>query len=404
MTFVRDLVKSSQRFELEAVSWVAGAGFRLDPGGQPWAFPAETGGLSRYDLVIVSDDARLFDAGANAAALDAFARDGGSVLLIADENSPLARAASLELLQPMSGLRRVSAPRIEYAETAVRLSAEGAGDPVVSALADGGVVDRLPPLAARMAGLAAASGSRVPLVLEHRGGRTPFLVLGRCGDGLSGAMLGFPLWRWRLAGADGRSAYEAFFGGLVQSLAEGGRVSALTIDSDRTVYRRGDRVKLAATLGNRRAPDGMRGEVRKSGGGGDVPVAAVAFEPDPRRRGQYRAVLGPLPPGDYTVVVSEEGGAAAGMSGTTSFTVEEISVELLDPSRDGAFLAGIADETGGAYLEGAGLESIASRLRFSGQRVERSDVRDIRGNAGVLAGIVLLLGAEWILRKAWGLV
>jgi hypothetical protein len=353
--------------------------------------------------VIVSDDARLFDAGANADALDSFVRAGGSVLFIADENSPLARAASLERLEPLLSLRRVGAPRIQYAETSVRLSAEGAGDPFVSTLADDGL-ERLPPLAARIAGLAASSGSRVPLVLDDRGGRIPFLVLERRGEGLSGAMLGFPLWRWRLAGGEGRRVYEAFFGGLVQSLAEGGRVSALAIDSDRTVYRRGDRVKLAASIGNRRAPDGIRGEVRAIGAGGAIPVAAVAFEPDPRRPGHYRAALDRLPPGDYTVTVSGEGVSGGGMTGATSFSVSDVSVELLDPSRDGAFLASIAEETGGAYLEGGGLESIVSRLDLSEQRLQRSGVRDVRGNAIVLAGIVLFLGAEWIMRKAWGLV
>ncbi len=404
MTFVRDLVKGSKRFELEAVTWVAGSGFRIDPGERPWAFPGTAAGLSRYDLVVVSDDARLFDAAANSDALDAFVRAGGSVLFIADENSPLARAASLDLLQPLLSIRRVSALRIQYAETFVRLSAEGAGDPVVSALAADGGLDRLPPLAAKIGGLAAASGSRVSLVLEDRGGRTPFLVLERRGEGLSGALLGFPIWRWRLAGGDGRRIYEAFFGGLVQSLAEKGRASALAVDSDRTVYRRGDRVKLAASIGSGRAPDGLRGEVRASGAGGGIPVAAVAFEPDPRRPGHYRAELDPLPPGDYTVTVSGEGSAAGGLNGTTSFSVTDVSVELLDPSRDGALLADIAEATGGAYLEGAGLESVANRLRLSEQRVERRDVRGVRGNAVVLAGIVLLLGAEWIMRKAWGLV
>jgi hypothetical protein len=408
-TFVRDLVKGSKRFELETVSGVAGAGLRIDPGGRSWIFPATASGLARYDLVIVSDDAKLFDVGANAAALDAFVRAGGSVLFIADENSPLARASSLGLLQPLLSVRRVSGPRIEYGEaavrlSAVRLSAEGVGDPVVSSLADDGGLDRLPPLAARITGLAAASGSRVPLVLEDRGGGSPFLAFQRRGEGLSAAMLGFPLWRWRLAGGEGRSVYEAFFGGLVQSLAEGGRTIALSIDSDRSVYRRGDRVKLAVSVGNRRAPDGIRGEVRKSGGDGGVSVAAIVFEPDPRRRGHWRASLDPLPPGDYTVTVSAEGDAAAGVTGGTSFSVTDVSVELLDPSRDGPLLVAIAKETGGAYLEGDGLEAFASGLRFSERRVERGDVRGVRGNAVVLAGIVLLLGAEWILRKAWGLV
>ncbi len=404
MTFVRDLVKGSKRLEVETVSWKAGGGFAVDPGNAPWTFAAGAAGIGRYDLVIVSDDAKLFDARPNAEALDAFVKAGGSVLFVADENSPLARGVSFDLLQPVLGLRRTSGPRIEYAEGFARVSAEGAGDAIVSSLAEDGGLDAMPPLTARIAGLAAASGSRIPLVLEDRGARTPFLVLGRSGEGLSGAVLGFPLWRWKLAGEEGRKVYESFFGGLVQSLAEGAGAPALAVDPDRTVYRTGDRVKLGAYIGSRRPPEGIRGEVRRKGEGRDVSVSTVAFEPDPKRRGYYRAALDPLPPGDYAVTVSETSGSGSGISAAASFSVAGVSVELLDPSRNASLLERIARDTGGSYLEGAGLDSLPRRLNLSDRRVERRDTREVRGNAAILAGIVLLLGIEWILRKAWGLV
>ncbi|MFA4946948.1 MAG: hypothetical protein WC674_00345 [Candidatus Krumholzibacteriia bacterium] len=404
MTFVRDLVKGSERLEVEAVSWVADRGFVIDPGKRPWTFPTGAAGIARYDLVIVSDDAKLFNERPNVETLDAYVRTGGSVLFIADENSPLARAGSFDLLQPLLGLRRVSNPRIEYAEGFARVSAEGVGDAIASSLAEDGGLDAMPPLPARIAGLAAASGSRIPLVLEDRGTRTPFLVIGRCGEGLSGAILGFPLWRWKLAGEEGRRIYESFFGGLVQSMAEGAGAPALAIDADRTVYRAGDPVKLAAYIGSRRPPEGIRGEVRKRGESRDIAVSTVAFEPDPKRRGYYRATLDPLPPGDYVVVVSEVTGSGSGMTAVASFSVASVSVELLDPSRDAALLARIAKDTGGSYLEGAELDSLARHLSLDEQRVERSDIREVRGNVLILMGIILFLGVEWILRKAWGLV
>ncbi len=404
MTFVRDLVKGSKRLEVEAVSWKADRGFVIDPGNEPWTFPTGADGIKGYDLVIVSDDAKLFNAKSNVETLGAFVRAGGSVLFAADENSPLARAGSFDLLQPLLNLRRVSNPRIEYRESYARVSEEGAGDAIASSLAEDGGLDAMPPLPARIAGLAAASGSRIPFVLEDSAGRTPLLVIGRCGEGLSGAILGFPLWRWKLAGEEGRRIYESFFGGLVQSLAEGAGAPALAVDPDRTVYRTGDRVKLAAFIGSRRPPEGIRGEVRRKGGSLDVPVSVVAFEPDPRRRGYYRATLDPLPSGDYAVTASEMTGSGSGMTASASFSVASVSVELLDPSRDAPLLERIAKETGGSYLEGADLDSLARGLSFHEQRVERSDIREVRGNAAILIGIVLFLGIEWILRKAWGLV
>jgi hypothetical protein len=404
MTFMLDLVKRSRRLEVETVTWIAGKGFVLNPGEKPWVFPASATGFERYDLVIVSDDTRLFNARANAEALGAFAEAGGSVLFMADENSPLARAGSFEMLAPFLPVQRARGPRIEYTEGFVRISTEAFNDPVASMLAEGGSLEAMPPLSGRITGVAARSDARVPLVLGDGGSSVPFLVLSRRGEGLTSVVLGFPLWRWKLAGDRGKATYESFFGGLVQYLAEGGEAPALAVDADRTVYRAGDRIRLTAYIGERRAPEGIRAEVRDKARGGDRVVSTAVFEPDSRRKGYYRAVLDPLPSGEYGITASAITGVGGGISGTASFSVAPVSVEFLDTSRDAPALAQIAAATRGAYLEGARLGGLATHLRLEEQRVEHKAVHEIRGELLVFIGIVAFLGVEWILRKAWGLV
>ena len=128
------------------------------------------------------------------------------------------------------------------------------------------------------------------------------------------------------------------------------------------------------------------------------------FEPDPRRNGCYRAELEPLSPGEYVAAASEVTRVGGGLTGATSFSVVPTSVEFLRTSRDAAFLAGIAEATGGAYLDATGLAGLPSRLRYTEQAVERRDVRELRGSMLMFIGVVVLLAAEWILRKTWGLV
>ncbi|MGD1049388.1 MAG: hypothetical protein ABR899_11625 [Candidatus Krumholzibacteriaceae bacterium] len=403
-TFVRDLVKRSERLEVETVSWAEGKGFVASPDGRPWTFPASAAALERYDLVIVSDDAKLFNASPNAAVLEAFVRSGKSALFLADENSPLGREESFGVLAPLLPVRRVQSPRVEYAESFVKPSPEAFSDPVSSMLAEDRGLEAMPPLPARIAGLAATSSARVPLILDDRKGGTPFLVIARCGEGLTGVVLGFPVWRWKLAGDEGERIYESFFGGLVQYLAEGAKVSALAVDADRTVYRAGDPIKLTAYIGERRSPEGIRGRVLQRTGGRDTPVSAILFEPDSKREGYYRATVSPVPPGEYVVTASEVTESGGGISGATSFSVTPVSVEFLNTSRNAAVLAEVARTTRGAYLEGPALGALAARLHPVEQRVERKDVHDMRGNILILIGIVALLGVEWILRKGWGLV
>jgi hypothetical protein len=93
-----------------------------------------------------------------------------------------------------------------------------------------------------------------------------------------------------------------------------------------------------------------------------------------------------------------------GLTGSVDIAVLPASVELLDPSRNGALLAQVAQATGGAYVEGAALPSVVPRLSLREERIERDDVRELRQNAFVLLAIVACFALEWILRKAWGLV
>lgn len=401
MTFIRDLVARSKRFVLETIGWAPSRGWVVMPGEASWSPPSAAAGLAPYDLVVISDDLRLFAARPGAEALAGYVEAGGSLLLLADESSPAAREGSIELIQGALPVRRARPPRVELADGFVAVSPEGFADPIAVALTGEAKLDALPPLPARISGLEPVPGARVPLVLNVGNETFPFLVVGRTGKGLSGIVLGFPLWRWRLAGTDGEKAYDSFVGGLIQYLAEGARGPGLEIDSDRTVYRIGDRIGLSVYVGGNRIPEAIRGEVRKRSGPGAV-VAAFPFDPDPRRRGYFKAELEPLPAGDYTIAANEAGGG--GLSGNAAITVLPTSVELLEPVRNGALLARIAEATGGAYVEGPALSTIVPRLRLADETIEHADVRELRQSLVVFAAIVALFALEWILRKAWGLV
>jgi hypothetical protein len=401
--FIRDLAGRSKRLEGEIALGTAGSGFVLDPGGTPWTFPQTAAGLARYNLVSVSDDARLFAARENVETLVRYVEEGGSVLFLADEESPMARDASFGLLERALPVRRAGTPRVVYAEGFVKASTDAAGDRFAATLGLERAIASMPPLPARIGGVVPSAGAAAPFSLESGGAAGAFLAIDRRGDGLTAAVLGFPLWRWKLAGGEGARVYEAFLGGLVQYLAEGAKSPALALDADRTVYRSGDRVRLTASTGDREASGTIRGELGRAG---DASGAArtFLFEPDIRRRGVHRAVLDALPPGSYTVVAFEAPPGADAASSPAAFSVEPLSVELLDISRDGAFLARIAGETGGAYVERAALDSIVAACDLSGRSVEHRRTRELRGSMLAFFGLVAFLGAEWIARKAWGLV
>ncbi|UCF04611.1 MAG: hypothetical protein JSV33_11865 [bacterium] len=404
MTFLRDLTERTKRFEAEFVTYLPERGFVTVPGMRSWSFPATAAGLSGFDLVIVEDDTRILTDPRAAGVLETYVRAGGSLLVLGGENSPLRWAPAMNVLEDFLPVGSVGAREIETGELAVEAVAGGGMDPVAAALEEHGGLAALPPLTAAVSGLEVTAGARVPLVLT--GGRKtyPFFAFQRYGEGLSAVVLGFPLWRWKLVGAGERIVYDAFFSNLIQYLAEGADLPPLEVDSDRTVYRRGDRIRLSVYLRQQRLVEGVRGEVIEQVEGRERIVRTFLFDPDPRQVGMFEAELEELPPGEYRVVAEVVRASGEGLTGDVTISVVPVSVEFMRTSRDNRFLRYIARISGGRFMEGDELPSLVQSLRFEPQEIERRAVRPMRQHPLLFVGVVLLLASEWILRKVWGLV
>jgi hypothetical protein len=78
--------------------------------------------------------------------------------------------------------------------------------------------------------------------------------------------------------------------------------------------------------------------------------------------------------------------------------------ELVDPRRNDALLARLAELSGGALLAPAEIDDLASRIRNAvATPTARTVQRDLWHNAWTFLVLVLILGMEWGLRRRWGL-
>lgn len=400
MAFLRSLAQASERLRLETVAWTPQRGYQRLPGGQAWAFPAD---LSEYGIVVIGDGIGLLGA-EEAARLRRYVFGGGGLLLLASERSPLLDPEALGRLEGLLPFMPVGSVRITSGEFAV-LPAPGSAGGAFYRLARQEVsFERLPPLAAVIDGLAAVAGAQVPFVTGGQGGERPFIALLQVGDGMSGVVTGFPLWRWQLAGPAGADAYRGLMAGLIQYIAGGHREPGLDIITDRTVYRTGERPRVTAFAEGRRPGGALRGEVVRAADEDALTLESFLLRPDPLRPGVFEARLEPLPPGEYSVSAALPGPDGASVEGQTGFDVEAVSVELLRTARDSETLERIAASSGGALLEPERIGLLPGLLRLEEDTVETSTVRTLRGSALLLAAIIAAFAAEWILRKVWGLV
>jgi hypothetical protein len=404
MTFLRDLTGRTKRFEAEFVTYLPERGFVTMPGRQTWRFPATAAGLSGFDLVIVEDDTRILTDHQAAGVLEAYVRAGRTVLVLGGENSPLRWAPAMNVLEGFLPVGSVGAREIETGELAVEAGVGGGMSPVAAALEEHGGLASLPPLTAVISGLEVTAGAQAPLILAGGGKTYPFFAFQRYGEGLSAVILGFPLWRWKLVGAGERIVYDAFFSSLIQYLAEGADLPPLEVDADRTVYRRGDRIRLSVYLRQQQPVEGVRGEVMERVDGGERIVRTFLFDPDPRQAGVFGAELEDLPPGEYRVVAEVVRDSGEGFTSDVKISVVPVSVEFMRTSRDNRFLRYIARISGGEFVEGDQLPSLARSLRFEPQEIERRAVHPMRQHPLLFVSVIALLASEWILRKVWGLV
>ncbi len=399
MTFMRRLCEGSKRLHIDTALPAPGGGYRV-PGGGRWEFPGDVDGLSRYDLVITGGGG-TFPSAREAETLTRYVAAGGAVLFIASEKSTVLSPRALVLLRRVLPVTAAGDPRIAAGDFLV-IPGPAVNAPWLPDMSGSGN-GTLPPLSGVVEGLSPTAGAQVLLVLTGNGQEMPFLVVEQKEKGISAVLLGFPVWRWRLAGEEGADAYDGLLGGLVQYLAEGRKAPTLDVQTDRTAYRTGEMPRITVFPSTGRAGEGIRGEIVAAGSDG-VPVETFIPVPDPARPGVYVAVLGNLPPGDYTVRVKAGPGDGSTAEGSTTFAVEPLSVEMLRTSGDAGLLGRIAAASGGKVVRPDDAAELAGMIDLETDTVVSTSVRKIRGKAWFFAVIVLVFAAEWLLRKILGLV
>jgi len=404
MTFLRDLAGKMKRFKFDFVTWNPGHRYVKIPEYINWQFPSGNSGLKRYDLVIISDAEKIFSIAANGDALVDYVRGGGGVLFLADERSPLRYESSFKLLEEIIPVKKISAAEITGGEYYFRLSQERK-TPVSIMLAECGGIYELPPLTAYLEGFSSSVGTDVPIYLiEEKEKFKPLVTIDRSGEGVSGVVLGMPLWKWRLAGREGEEIYNMFFSALIQYLASGAEQQPLNVVPSRNRYSAGEGPKISVHLGERRLPDAIKGKLYKIEGKEESLLRTFIFDPAVQERGIFRAELSFLDPGHYKVEASEILGSGSGLEGEAEFSVDSQSDEYIHRSMDSDFLKLLSEKSGGSFFTPGEAEEVILRLNPSVDKINITHTSSFRSNIIFFFIIVMVFTIEWVLRKIWGLV
>jgi hypothetical protein len=364
------------------------------------AGPPTPGDLRGKAVVVLDGIAASDVSGEFDAALAAYARSGGGLLVMGGSSPGLSRhrgsgqfARAVGIVTQAQPVPRMATPSLTPEGRELLAWDE---DPARGEAAWRNAAPLTDPAPVVTAGgdrvLLAAGGTRVPLLFTRHAGRGQALFVNGAG-----------FWRWALTQSDDESDDRArrLWRRIVRWLAEPVQGEPLRVSPERWVTPSGERVHLFASLQDDAfrpvAGATIEGEARNEAGR-RIPLAFNAGS-----AGSYVATVEEAPPGRYTVTArAMRGGRELGRA-RSEFAVDRWSLEAARVEPDRGTLAAMTAAAGGKVVE----EKDAGRWArsISPRALARVPTRSLRlwESPWVFAFAVAALSIEWIWRRRRGL-
>ncbi len=378
-------------------------------------FPARREDLYVYDALVIANVEGDFFTRAQLTMIADFVAERGGGLLVAGARSlaqrgligtPLELVLPVELDDRRGGVARAAFGAGERsAPNQLTVTAEGETHPIMRLGASGDETRSkwasLPALAASTPlGQPRAGASVLAVVSAPDGGLFPIVAVQKYGQGRSMIFGGEASWRWRMLAPSTDRSHELFWRQAARWLASASpdpvAVSAPqalepgdagTIDVD---------VRDASFAA---VPDATVTATIAIDGGNAQPLAMRRADAP----GRVSATFAPDRPGVYRVHVEATRGTTSLGTSDRSIYVGGTDREFSDPRLNEGLLRRLARDSGGRYVRASDASRVLSWLDDSAKQQAEAERRDLWNRPWALAMLVLLLCAEWTLRRRWGL-
>ena len=246
------------------------------------------------------------------------------------------------------------------------------------------------------------------MLIGVRGRAVPALAYRTAGKGRVAAIAAGPLWRWRFLGGNS-GAYDELMTRLLDVLTRGEESGRFVLMARKNVFDAGESPQFYAEVFNEKLQPvtGVPVTIEVSRGdstGDDTPLERVAMHREGSDDTRLSATLDPLPAGRYTVRGSAELPDRVLQSRPIDLHISQTSVEFRNTVQDRAALERVARRTGGAYLTPDGVNDLAQKIKLASRRVPVVSESVLRASAPWFIAVLLLLSAEWLLRKRAGMI
>ena len=396
--YLQTMLLREQRIDLDCLLLEADPEITRTP-GSPYieSFPTRREDLYKYDLIVFGDiDPEKLTEPQIENLISFVADAGGSLAVLSGKRfTPHAyRFSPLAALLPIEAAAANTSP----ATRPIQLTPTPAGlkSPTLQ-LADTAEESqsrwsKLPPIYWTAAINRAKPAARVYLTDPQND--TPILAIQRYGAGEVLFLGTDNTWRWRKNGGD--LYHSTFWGQIVQRLAgtrllAGSRRSQLR--SDQQNYSPSDRVIVYARLFTTTWEPVSQETVNATLTGTENNRRQILLRAIPGEPGQFRAEFTAPKSGRYRLAIAND------PDSLIDITVREPDTEFQNPTLNEKLLQDLAATTGGKYFTSETIHTLPEAIKNKTVRQITTHRADVWSSPPIFLLIILVITAEWVLRK-----
>jgi uncharacterized membrane protein len=377
-------------------------------------YPQTIDALFAYDAVVLANVEADQLTRAQLDATRAFVGKRGGGLLVLGARSFLReglRGTALEEVLPLDVSDRggvAAAADPSRGMNQVGLTTAGEAHPIMQ-LGTGAADTRkaweaMPALASAALLGGARPGATVLAVVGSPGGAArPLVAIQRYGAGRSMVFTGEAAWRWRMLLPAANKSYDTFWRQAVRWLAiQASDPVGITVPAAASP---GEQLSIAIAVRDA-AFETQRDasvELRVAAPDGRSETLHAALEQNQEGNAKYVARFRPATPGVYRLTADARHATGPIGSAATAALVGGADLEMADPRLNLQVLQRLAGASGGRVIGEGDVQGLSDALRAGVPAAALAVRRDLWHNGWSFAAIALLLGAEWILRRRWGL-
>lgn len=404
--FLTDLLRRDQGYDFEVFSLPERQTTTVDKIKDPESFVSS---LGECDAVILASVDESFFTGEIVGGLKRFVRErGGGLLVLPGNESLFERPRAWSRLGDILPIRGTPPFRWDLQYTSVLPGAQSASNPITThllpLLSQTDWQERSP-LLGYYAGLSPTNVGEVLLNVKGRG--VPAITYQTLGKGRVAVVSAGPLWRWKFL-SDNNSVYDEIMSRMMDVLSRGEETDRFVVSVKKNVFDAGERPVVFAELFNEKMQPVTNAPVslevsRIDNGGEETPLEQLSMRRDAAENTRFTAVVPPLPPGRYLVRGQADLPDRTITSKAHEIQISKTSVEYRRVHQDRAALLGIALRTGGRYAPST-VDDLVRYIDLEPRQTQSMSEVTLRTSLLLFLLILVLLSAEWIIRKRSGMI